>query len=51
VFLPRFGYQIQYALFPLLAGELLVFVLIVGLPAKPKYPTDPAQAKVRAADS
>ncbi len=45
------GDQVQYALFPLLAGELPIFVLIVDLPAKPKYPTDPPQAKVRTAYS
>jgi hypothetical protein len=48
---PHLGDQVQDALFPLLAGKLSVFVLIVGLPAKAKYPTDPPQAKVRAAYS
>jgi hypothetical protein len=51
VVLSHLGHEVQYALFPLLAGELPVFVLIVGLSAKPKYPADPPQAKVRAAYS
>ena len=49
--LSHFSHQIQYVLLPLLAGELPVSVLVVSLPAKPKYPTDPPQAKVRAAYS
>jgi hypothetical protein len=48
VLFPHFGYQVQYALFPLLTGELPIFVLIISLPAKPKYSADPPQAKVRA---
>ena len=49
--LSHFSHKVQYALFLLLTGELSVFVLVVRLPAKPKYPTDPPQAKVRAAYS
>ncbi len=42
---------IQDILLALLAAPLPRLVLVIGLPAKPKYAADPPQAKVRTAYS